>query len=482
MTEPGITVSGGGAAAVDTPAMQAAALRLTALAHELGLLAARITGCLGDPAWALADRPGAVAALERAAEAARRLLGETTDAEHALRLAADRYGAIEGTVTPVQLAAWAAAAATAGAATRLGAVLAGPGVLLLPATAAALVLGASAAAAVTREVVTTGRVDPQVDPAVLADLRRALSSSDDLLRGFALAERPADLLTDDPGSPHGTGSTAAALAGVLQEGGWLTIAADVLPGTVTGPGTLAELGSRTPEARPGAAQLRLERYPMGDGRSRWIVYICGTITFAPSSGAEPFDVGSDVRGVAGRPSDSERAVAAAMRAAGVRPDEPVLLVGHSQGALDAVRIAQRRDFAVRGVVTLGGPTGQLVLPGDVPELSVEHEEDVVPVLGGAAATGAGGLHRLLLRRSVYAGAAPPGPPLVPFAAGAAPHALTEYRRTLALADGSPDPRIAAFESGIRPFLVARDGRIVLVRADRRVRPPRAPRAGGARGR
>ena len=153
-----------------------------------------------------------------------------------------------------------------------------------------------------------------------------------------------------------------------------------------------------------------------------------------------------------------------MRAAGVRPDDPVLLVGHSQGALDAVRLAQRGGFDVRGVVTLGGPTGQLVLPDDVPELSVEHEEDPVPSLAGLPATGAAGLHRLVVRRSLYGGGAPPGPPVLPFGAGAQPHALTAYRETLALADESPDPRLRAFKDDIRPFLAARDGRIVLVRS------------------
>jgi hypothetical protein len=108
----------------------------------------------------------------------------------------------------------------------------------------------------------------------------------------------------------------------------------------------------------------------------------------------------------------------------------------------------------------------------VPELSVEHDEDVVPVLGGLAATGAGGLHRLVVRRSLYRGGPPPGPPVVPFGAGAKPHALTAYRETLALADASPDPRVAAFQRDVRPFLAASDGRIVLVRADRRVRPAR----------
>ena len=47
-----------------------------------------------------------------------------------------------------------------------------------------------------------------------------------------------------------------------------------------------------------------------------------------------------------------------------------------------------------------GPTGQVALPADVPVLAVEHDEDLVPVLGGTAASGAAGLQRVLVRRSL----------------------------------------------------------------------------------
>lgn len=471
MSTPGITVAGGGSIAVDTPAMQAAALRLDALGDRLALLRGRIEGCLADPGWQ--GLPVALASAQEAADGARRTAADVAQTRAGLRAAAERYGVVERTVAGLQQGVWAGGAALAGTATRLGMTVLGPGFLLLPVTLGALVLGSAAVGTGLRELLTTGRLDPQVDPLVLADLRRALSSSDDLLRGFALSERPEDLVRNDPDSPSGTASTASAIAGLLPAGNpSIALRTAVLPGSVEGPGSLAQLGERTPEVDPGGTQLRLERYPMPGGRSRWIVYICGTITFSPESGEEPFDLRSAVVGVDGRPSDSERAVAAAMRGAGVRPGDPVLLVGHSQGALDAVRLAQRGAFDVQGVVTLGGPTAQLEVPEQVPELAVEHEEDVVPVLGGLAATGAGGLHRVVVRRSLYGGGAPPGPPLVPFAAGAKPHALTAYRQTLALADASPDPRITGFERDVRPFLTAADGRIVLVRADRRVRPAR----------
>ncbi|MCU1474207.1 hypothetical protein [Amnibacterium sp.] len=471
MSTPGITVAGGGSIAVDTPAMQAAARRLDALGERLALLRGRIEGCLADPGWQ--GLPAALASALEAADRARSTAAELAQTRAGLWAAAERYGVVERTVAGLQQGVWASGAALVGAGTRLGMTVLGPGFVLVPATVGGLLLGSAAVGAGLRELLATGRIDPQLDPLVLADLRRALSSSDDLVRGFALSERPEDLVRDDPDSPSGTASTASALAALLPVGSLsIALRTSLLPGAVEGPGSLAGLGERTPEVDPGGTQLRLERYPLPGDRSRWIVYICGTITFSPDSGDEPFDLRSDVVGVDGRPSDSERAVAAAMQRAGVRPDDPVLLVGHSQGALDAVRLAQRGAFDVRGVVTLGGPTGQLEVPAHVPELAVEHDEDLVPVLGGLAAAGAGGLHRVVIRRSLYGGGAPPGPPLVPFAAGVKPHALTAYRETLALADASRDPRITAFERGVRPFLTASGGRIVLVRADRRVRPPR----------
>jgi len=465
---PGIGVSGGGSVAVDTPGIQTAAARLHALGSALAVVTARLAACFTDPALAATGRPAVRAALERADDEARLLARDIDEAAAGLRTAAVRYGETELAIASAQRIAWAGGAALAGAVTRLAITVLGPGVVLLPLTAAGLLAGGATLTTVLRELLTTGRIDPQTDPLVLGGLRLALSSLDDAVHGFELDETPAELLNDDPAGPDGVERTAAAVAGRLPDGGHnLALTATTLPGTLPGPGTLEELGERTPSVEPGGAQLRLDRYPMPDGRSRWIVYVCGTITFTPAATDEPFDLRSDLTGVAGERSDSEAALSAAMRRAGVGPDDPVLLVGHSQGALDAVRLAQRGDFDVQGVVTLGGPTGQLVLPQHVPELSVEHEEDVVPVLGGLPASGSGGLHRLVVRRSLYGGGPPPGPPLVPFAAGAAPHALTEYRETLAGADASPDPRLVAFRARMRPFLDATDGRIVVVRVDRR---------------
>ena len=74
----------------------------------------------------------------------------------------------------------------------------------------------------------------------------------------------------------------------------------------------------------------------------------------------------------------------AMHDAGIRPDDPVLLAGHSQGGMEAAAILSHgSDFDVTNVVTAGSPTAQV--PGFPPGthvLCLENHGDVVPLLDG----------------------------------------------------------------------------------------------------
>ena len=71
--------------------------------------------------------------------------------------------------------------------------------------------------------------------------------------------------------------------------------------------------------------------------------------------------------------------------AGIGPHEPVLLVGHSLGGMEAAALASRdTGFAITDVVTAGSPTAQVDgFPDGVRVLSLEHHGDVVPLLDGA---------------------------------------------------------------------------------------------------
>jgi pimeloyl-ACP methyl ester carboxylesterase len=100
------------------------------------------------------------------------------------------------------------------------------------------------------------------------------------------------------------------------------------------------------------------------------------------------DMGTSLRALAGEQTTYEAGVLAAMRAAGVRPSDDVLLVGHSQGgivAVDAARHAmQSGEFNITHVITAGAPIGGTVgaLPASVQILALENEGDIVPEVDG----------------------------------------------------------------------------------------------------
>jgi pimeloyl-ACP methyl ester carboxylesterase len=98
------------------------------------------------------------------------------------------------------------------------------------------------------------------------------------------------------------------------------------------------------------------------------------------------DLATNLTTMAGSRSARLDGVREAMRLAGVRAGEPVMLVGHSQGGLVALRAAEQltRDgsFAVTHVVTAGSPIGRMPVPSSVSVLALENRYDVVPQLDG----------------------------------------------------------------------------------------------------
>jgi len=127
----------------------------------------------------------------------------------------------------------------------------------------------------------------------------------------------------------------------------------------------------------------------GPGGRRVIVDITGTTVWNLNPGRwtpEVSDVGTDLRALANRSSVFERGVAQALRQAGVTPDEPIMLVGHSQGGMIAARLAAHlpaAEFTVTHLVTAGAPIGLAAVPASVSVLSVQNSGDVVPELDGA---------------------------------------------------------------------------------------------------
>ena len=120
-----------------------------------------------------------------------------------------------------------------------------------------------------------------------------------------------------------------------------------------------------------------------DGHVSWIVTIPGTAELVSGDG-EVFDARSNLELVDGGAADAVVMVLAAMERAGVRPEQPVMLAGHSQGGLVANAIAAAKTpYEVTTVLTLGAPSGASPHHPDVHYLHVENEPDLVPALDGA---------------------------------------------------------------------------------------------------
>jgi pimeloyl-ACP methyl ester carboxylesterase len=120
-----------------------------------------------------------------------------------------------------------------------------------------------------------------------------------------------------------------------------------------------------------------------DGNELWIVVVPGTGEWVGPDG-EVIDLVSDLQNQDGSMSDATAMVLAAMEEAGVGPDDPVMMAGHSAGGMIASAIAAhpQRPYSVKAVVTVGSPVGDIPhIPG-VASLHIENEADLVPSLDG----------------------------------------------------------------------------------------------------
>ena len=178
-------------------------------------------------------------------------------------------------------------------------------------------------------------------------------------------------------------------------------------------------------------QIRIDKYTMPGEPDRFDVYIAGTVTFDPKTGAEPFDGTSDLRGVAGLPTASTIAVEQAMAKAGVTPSSPVVLNGYSQGGLIASTIAASGNYNVKGVLTFGAPSAQVHIPASIPVLSVRNSEDLVPATSGYDVNP----NAVVVTRSAFAGQPVPHDFAVPA------HRLAYYQQTADVIDKADSPEI-----------------------------------------
>lgn len=144
---------------------------------------------------------------------------------------------------------------------------------------------------------------------------------------------------------------------------------------------IEDLGSTAAGDVPSGV-ITIQTITDADGNVSHVVQLPGTDDFV--SETEIRNMGSNLNLIAGDDTAYAEAIRDAMVAAGVDPSDPVMLVGHSQGGMQAAALAGDPDFGynVTHVVTAGAPVATSDIPDHVQVMSLENTGDVVPLLDG----------------------------------------------------------------------------------------------------
>ena len=388
-TDNGIVISGSGQVAVATDELIGLAQSLERLADEtrechlnLAMIAVPVGAVEAEIASArrfLIDAYDRATTLAGAVRAAAVAYGEAERTRHEVtqELAA-RLGAAAGSLTPFMLLA------------ALPTLLAGGQLLAL----VALTPGGMAGLRQTATEFITSHRRELTDPATVALIRLMVMSTDDYFGG--LAQLPPGVIAalgDEGAGITGVDTAAAAIVVAAAPLGLLTesrVAVAAVPtaglpgGKTVPPSGIADRLDRIPgpESEDGTARVRIDTIHVPGQPDRYEVFIAGTVSWQVADSPTPFDMTSNLQGVAGLDPGSRRAVELAMAESGITSSSEVVFTGYSQGALIARALAASGDYQTRGLVTFGGPGGQIELPNTFPALIVEHTDDLVPALGG----------------------------------------------------------------------------------------------------
>lgn len=135
----------------------------------------------------------------------------------------------------------------------------------------------------------------------------------------------------------------------------------------------------------GQIDVRALTHP--DGTRSYIVDVPGTKDWHPmplQQYDKLNDLGTNLHAMGGEQTAYQQGIIEALRRAGAGADDPVMLVGHSQGGIVATQTAtdlsSSGEFNVTHVVTAGSPVGRIDVPDNVQVLSLENEHDITPHL------------------------------------------------------------------------------------------------------
>jgi hypothetical protein len=249
-------------------------------------------------------------------------------------------------------------------------------------------------------------------PALVAGLPLALAGGEGLVDGVEDALE--DAVTDNPllveHLVNGGGGLLAGLTGGLLPTFTTNQAADVLEDLYPEGDPVVEPLHTTSGEQPSSVEdlldhlsdiaalshgadsaangtIEIQTFTTAGGQVVHIVNLPGTDDLAtlPTTADEDVrDLGTNLELVAGELDDYQQGILEAMAMAGIGADDPVLIVGHSQGGMEAVALAAGDSgFTVTDVVTAGSPTAQVGgYPAGVNVLSIEQHGDLVPLLDG----------------------------------------------------------------------------------------------------
>ncbi|MDQ0029998.1 hypothetical protein [Arthrobacter bambusae] len=210
-----------------------------------------------------------------------------------------------------------------------------------------------------------------------------------------------------------------------------------------------------------------------EGERAWVVLIPGTQPGNPPGGRNPLDEAGIAEALGYNSTETSKAIRQALHQAGAAAGETVVAVGHSQGGIHAMNLAQDKAFLaeynLRFVVTAGSPVGGITPQTGIGSLHLEHEHDWVPGAEGKANPDTKDRVTVTMTNPVIL--EPGENPGIGLA-----HKLSGYEEGAKLVQRSSDPSLAASTATLAGMLgvggVAKASRFKLTREAHR-----APRGG-----